>query len=117
MPKDGPLSPRMPAVSSCKTMTEVRIRFPDTGKEEELALWDTYEQALRYLCSFVVPLMERRALELKKHHGVSLDTEFYFNKRGHVRKAIMKSERDLRDLADVLWKDGEGKLEWQIKSF
>lgn len=93
-------------------MTEVLIKFPGAVKEE-LALWDTYEQALRYLCSFVVPMMERRALELED----SLDKEFYFNKRGHVRKAVMNSERDLRDLADVLWKDGEeGKLEWEIKS-
>jgi hypothetical protein len=103
-------------VQKTKKMTEVWTRFPgsDTG---ELACWDTYDQALRYLCSLIVPLLERRVLELE-NAGVYMDKELFFNKHGHVRKRIMKSEDDLQILTKLLWLDDEEetRLEWALKT-
>jgi hypothetical protein len=99
-----------------KEMTEVWTRFPGSATGE-LACWDTYDQALRYLCSLIVPLLERRVLELEKV-GVYLDKEMFFNKRGHVRKHIMKSEDDLQILTKLLWldNDDDDRLEWALKT-
>lgn len=91
-------------------MTEVWIQIP---QGEQLACWDTYEQALRYLCAFLVPLLEERVKTLEDGQ-VFIDKEYYFNKRGHVRKAIMKNEEDLRDLVEVLWKNDEEGPKWKI---
>lgn len=93
-------------------MTEVWFKFPN-NKAEELACWDTYEQALRYLCASLVPLLEDRVKTLEAGQ-VFIDKEYYFNKRGHVRKAIMKNEDDLRDLVEVLWKNDDEAPKWTI---
>lgn len=98
-------------------MTEVWISFylgPDNEIENDyLACWDTPGQARQDLFRRIVPLMEQRLRDLKRG-SIIIDEEYYFNKRLKIRKAFRECEEDLAELAEVLWKDEEKQLEWEI---
>lgn len=91
-------------------MVEVRI----LGDSRYRAAWDTYEEARADLLSHIVPAMERKLRSLR-NEGIVIDTEYYFNKRGRLRKAIKESDEELRSIASILWLHDPKGLQWYLK--
>ena len=86
--------------------------------EDELyrAAWDTLEEARADLLTQLAPVLEAKFRQLKAR-GITMDGEYYFNKRGRVRKAIKDDPKgaELRELANILWQGEEDGLDWRLK--